>query len=182
MQEPPHLTSITTAPGETTSFAYTPEGLMRSMTDARSNTTQFSWNVLGLLSTDRDAEGGQQTLTRTETTDSHAVESTTLAGRTKRYVRTTLPNADVGRTATSPAGLPTSTTFGADGNTVVSFSDGMRLETREASDPAWGMQSAFTEEAKMVWPAERTLSTTMSREATFVNPEILSPLRRAPIA
>ena len=106
------------------------------MTDPRRNTTEFTWNTLGLLESDRDAEGGEQTLTRTETANGHDIELTTIGGRTRRYETRNLPTADTTRRVISAAGVETNTAFGRDGTTTNSFSDGSTMMSRTSADPA----------------------------------------------
>jgi len=161
------VTSIATAPDETTTFTYTAAGLMKTMTDPKRNTTQFSWNALGLLESDRDAEGGEQTLTRNETTNGYDIALATFGGRTKKYETRNLVTADITRKVIDAAGAPSFAMFGRAGTTQATFSDGTSVTNRQSADPAWGLPSPFTSATTVTWPSGRTLAMTATRTATF---------------
>ncbi|HJQ36232.1 MAG TPA: Ig-like domain-containing protein [Thermoanaerobaculia bacterium] len=162
----PYSTSITTAPGETTNFTYTPSGLMTSMTDARQNTTSFDWNELGLLKLDADPEGGFKSLTRTDTATGHLVAIGTGEGRTESYRSETTATGDDSR-AILKTGTSTSILARRSGLSTTTLPDGSTLTTRESADPIWGAQSTFASQVTLSLPSGRSMSTTLARTAVI---------------
>jgi RHS repeat-associated protein len=171
----PYATSITTAPGQTTTFTYA-DGLMKTMTDPRRNTTTFDWDELGLLRKDSDPEGGAKTLTRRITADGHEVAIATVGGRTAHYTLEALPTADDRMKVVSPSGLTTMTVEGKNGVTTSTLSDGSTSAAKLSPDPVWGMLSPFVSESTVTFPSGRTLKATATAAATFTNPADSSTL------
>jgi RHS repeat-associated protein len=167
----PYLTSVTTAPGQTTSFTYTADGLMQSMTDARNNGTAFTFNTLGLLVSDQDAEGGVQTLTRTETAGGYDIALSTLSGHTRRYETRNLATDDSTRRVVNASGLASLATFRRDGTTSTTLSDGSVASSTDGGDPVWGLQSSFTKSASLTWPGGQTMAMSTQREAVLSDTE-----------
>ncbi len=60
------LDRVTNMANETTTFAYTPDGLMTGMTTPRNHAYVFGYDGKGRLMSDADPAGGSQTLTRSE--------------------------------------------------------------------------------------------------------------------
>ena len=164
------LESMTTAPGETTWFEYTTDGLMKSVTDPRGEKTTFTWSALGMLERDADPEGGAKTLTRTETANGHRVTITTELGRATTYTAEESAAADATRMVVDASNLQTTVSATKTGTTTTTSSSGITTTSTEAPDPIWGMQSPFMRTTTVQWPSGRTLTTTMEREVTLAVP------------
>lgn len=163
------LREITTAPGETTLFDYTPDGLMKTMTDPRGYQTTFKWNELGMLHRDEDPEGGAKTLTRAETADGHGITITTELGHSTNYTTEQFGNGDSLRRTMDPSNLLSTALTTKGGVTTITSPDGMTMTSIAAPDPALGMQAPFTKSATLRWPSGRTLATAAKRQVTLAS-------------
>ena len=179
IQGTPYASQITTAPGESFTFTYTPDGLMTGMTDPRGMPATFSWNELGLLRRDADAGGGWKELQRTETANGYVVSLTTAEGRTTSYNvdRTDLGN--VTRRIIGPAGLSSVVEHKIDGTSTNMLPDGTQVSSSQRPDLLWGMQSPFTSETKISFPSGRSVVSSVARNVEYENPaDPSSPLIR----
>jgi RHS repeat-associated protein len=152
------LSSITTAPGETTSFTYFADGLLRTMRDARGNETTFRFDALGLLTHDADPEGGAKDLARIDTAEGHMTTVTTVGGKTRRYETELAATGEETTRFIDGAGLVTTKLLKKDGTTITTMPDGTTTMTRSAADPVFSMQSPFTGSGNLVLPSGKTLT------------------------
>ncbi|HEV2722686.1 MAG TPA: IPT/TIG domain-containing protein, partial [Thermoanaerobaculia bacterium] len=163
----PYATSITTAPGETTQFSYTADGLMTGKIDPRNVPSTYSWNTLGLLIRDAGADGGAVDGDRSEVTDGHTVTMTTAGGRVTRYSAISPANGDQTRLTLDPAGLLTTTVRHPDSTAQTTLPDGSTVTTKENPDPLWSTGAPFTSSLTLRLPSGRSLTTTATRTATL---------------
>jgi RHS repeat-associated protein len=158
--------------GETTTFDYTPGGLLTLMTDARGHDYVFDYDDdpeeanLGRLERADDPEGGFQTFARTGLESNYAVIRETAEGRTTSYAVATQAIGSKQRVNTFPSELETTTLTGTDGTRTSTFADTTRVDRLDTADPRFGMQ-APVKSRSLLRPSKILSTLTQSRSAAL---------------
>jgi RHS repeat-associated protein len=166
-----YLHTITDPAGNTHTAGYDANGLLTSWQDARGNTSNLTYDSQGRLTADNDRAGNAKTLARTLTANGHRVDVTTPEGHVSGHTLERLPNGDVRRTTTDPAGLVGTQTTKPNGTGVTATPDGTSATTVQSPDPRFGLMAPFTSQTTFSTPAARQLTTTSTRQVTLSNPQ-----------
>ncbi len=165
-----YLASITHPSGAVDKFTTTPKGLLSSYTNPRQNTATFAYDEQGRLISDTNADGGKQTLTRSETASAFNVTLRTAEGRTTQYQTTPADSGGEARIITNAAGLKTQSSRAADGTQTATLPDGTQTAQTVEPDPRFGKSAAVIKNSSITMPSGLKLDGTATRNVTLTDP------------
>lgn len=168
-----YLSSITDPLGGATALDYRAGGLLTMFRTPNGDPSHFDYDTVGRLISDRDAAGGELTLTRTELAGGWSVVTEDNLGRRERYtVEEEAPGQFVRTKESADGTISTSATL-ADGTTEQVAPDGTRTRVTMASDPRFGRQAQYPSSSTTTTPSGLALTTTVTRSVEnvlFSNP------------
>lgn len=140
-----YLATATNPAGETRRMAYTGSGLLTRFEDPKGQASILSYDAQGRLTQDENADGGRQTLARTDTANGYTATRATRLGRTATHQVENLADGSERHTRTGPDGTATQTLTKLDGTRSVTAPDGTVTSQTPGPDPRFGLQAPLAQ-------------------------------------
>lgn len=162
-----YLASVTNPNSETYQMEYTAGGLMTQFTDPRNNVSQYKYDKVGRLLQDTNASKGGWTLTRSGNRDGYTVSMISSEGRTAHFATELLATGDRLQINTYPNNTIQEKFFKANGEEIITASDGTVTMVVQAPDPRFGMQAPIAALKTVTMPSGLKSIIETTRSATL---------------
>jgi RHS repeat-associated protein len=150
--------------------------LLKSLTNPEGHSSTFAFDTSGRLTSDRDAAGGEQTLSVESLPDGgYATTHRDGDGVETRYERPRMADgADVLRVVRADETASQTTRDQAEGVDTTVLADGTSITTTYSPDPVMGAQLEYPSSIVQRTAGNRSRTTSVSRQPTFSNTDVVT--------